>query len=122
MSMRNMLVFVSILLLISAALAAPPKVTLKSGQIPCSEGITNVWFSSGDHNTPVTLSFTPPWDFTTGPRQSHYSQKYIPASEAFNGSDFPDAHIAMAEVMGTERSFKFYKKVAKGMIWYGLSS
>ena len=122
MRVRTLLLVVGILLIVSAALAAPPNVILKSGHIPCSKGIIYTWFSSGDNGGPVKLSFSGPWDFTKGPKTQHYNTTIVEASTALNGDKFPDATIAYNEVLGTERSFSFYKKTAKGMLWYGMSS
>ncbi|MBI2837177.1 MAG: hypothetical protein HYX75_02610, partial [Acidobacteria bacterium] len=113
------------LVLTSFARPASPNVTIKAGQFPTTIGIKGTWYTNPNTVTvPVTLSFNPPWDLTNGPKQAVVASAWINKSQAYNGSNYPDATVAHegVEPPSPEKNYSFFKKTAAGIFWYGNSS
>jgi hypothetical protein len=122
--MKSIIFMICIVLFLSFTVSgsetASPNVTLKSGHIPTYYEIKTVWYGNGG-NVPVSLSFTGPWDFTNGPKQRKFKEELCKTSEAFHGSEFPEAKYAVERIVGGQKSFEFRTKTSKGIAWYGSS-
>lgn len=111
--------------LASFAWAASPNVTIKAGHYPTTIGIKGTWYCNPSTVTvPVTLSFNPPWDMTKGPKLATIASAWIDKSQAYNGSTFPDATVALqaVESPSAEKKYSFFKKASAGLYHYGESS
>lgn len=95
--------------------AASPVVTLKAGHVPTYHDIRYEWYVN-EGTVPVTLSFTAPWDLTTGPKQKTATDILVKPVDAFDGSKFPDATFAFKRQGGT---YDFYVKTNDGVYWMG---
>ena len=107
--------------LVSLAWSASPNVTIGAGQYPTTIGIKGTWYrNAGDNNVPVTISFTPPWDLTNGPKQATSTDVYIDKSQAYNASNYPDATFAVMD-NGPDKVYTFLKKTSTGLYMNGQS-
>jgi hypothetical protein len=95
--------------------------TIAGGHFPTYKGIKYV-FSSNKANLPVTISFTGPWDFTTGPKELTITSEIVDKTTAYNYTLFPSATVALKERLGPATVYMFYRKASNGLIWYGASS
>ena len=95
--------------------AASPKVTLQQGHIPTYHNIKYVWYY-GEGPLPVTLSFTGPWDLTTGPKKTSGPEVLVKPEDAYDASEFPDATFVLKAYDG---AYHFYTKTNVGVDWLG---
>jgi hypothetical protein len=111
------LVVISILLLMAFSQidAASPEITLKAGHVPTYHDIQYEWYFS-EGTVPVKLSFTAPWDLTTGPKQKTITDILVKPEDAFDGIKFPGATFAFKRHGGT---YDFYVKKNDGVYWMG---
>ncbi|MEW6364525.1 MAG: hypothetical protein AB1714_07785 [Acidobacteriota bacterium] len=101
-----------------------PNVTIKAGHYPVTIGIKGTWYSNTSGITvPVTLTFSPPWDLTGGPRMATVASAWIDKSQAYNGGNYPDAAVALQVVKpGGDKVCSFLKKTPAGLYFYGMSN
>jgi len=106
----------------SSLLHGSPDVIFGAGHLPTSIGIKGTWYTNtNDSPWPVTISFTPPWDFTNGPTQRKYISSIIDKSQAYKASDYPGAAYASTD-NSSDRVYTFLKKMNSGSYMYGQSS
>ena len=96
--------------------------TQRGGHFPTSVGIKYVW-AANNADVPVTISFTGPWDFTTGPKDVTLVSEIVQKTTAYNYANYPLATFALKESGGGRPTlYRFFRKANNGIVWYGVSS
>src|SRR3990172_2272379 len=101
--------------------AGSPEVTIGAGQFPVTIGIKGALYSSVVRSVPVTISFAPPWDLTSGPKETVIPTGWVDKSQAYNGGQYPQATVALLTSYGNGKRYMFFKKTRLGLILYGHS-
>ncbi|MEW6364808.1 MAG: hypothetical protein AB1714_09240 [Acidobacteriota bacterium] len=125
MSRRIVLFSLVGIMIIAAAAYAVADVnglTQRGGHFPTSVGIKYVW-AANSADVPVTISFTGPWNFTTGPKDRTIVSEIVDKTTAYNYANYPLAAFALKESGGGEPTvYRFFRKANNGIVWYGNSS